>query len=93
MQDEPSREGLMDDIRLDHQVFVYEISGIAIVGEDAAHLCCGQNDHVRTLCLHKVPHCRLIGQVQLGMGSGDDVRLATRAKLAQDRAADHALVA
>ena len=59
-------KGLMDDIRLDHQVVVDEVGGIAVVCQNPTHLGGGKDHHVGALGLHKRPHCGLIGQVQLG---------------------------
>jgi hypothetical protein len=57
MQDEPSRISFstpvpagcrLDDVGLDDQVVVEELGRIGVVGEDAADLGRGEDDHVRS---------------------------------------------
>ena len=46
------RERSVHDIRLDHQVVVEELRGVAVVGEDAANLCSGHENGLRSRLAH-----------------------------------------
>ena len=71
----------MDDVALDHQVFVNEVGGKGIVGVNAADFGGSQDNDIGAFGLQEIPDTPLIGQVQLGMRAGDDVRLAARFQL------------
>ena len=64
------RKGLVDDIALNHQVFVNEIRGVGVIGVDAANFCCGKDHHVGPLRLHEVPDGELVGQDPAPHGCG-----------------------
>ena len=86
-------EGLMYHVTLNHQVLVDELRGVGVIGVNSANFCCGKNNHVWPLRLHEVADGQLVGQIQLGMGAGDNIFLTSGPKLPGDRAAYHAAVA
>ena len=85
----------MDDIGLDHEVVVDEFGRIGGVGMDAADLGGGQVDLVGPCCGQEGAHGGLVGEVELGVGAGDELlrRVALGQQLAHDGRADHAAVA
>ena len=93
----PGREGLMDDIALDHQVLIDEIGGIAVVGMDPADLRGGKDHHVRAHLLHEAAHRPLVGEVERVPAAGDEFerlsRRPPRLERPQDGAAHHAAMA
>jgi len=88
-------EGGFDHVGLDHEVLVNEVGGVGGVGVDAADLGRSQVDLIGLLCRKEAAHGGLVGQVELGVGAGDDVALghAIGLQLAHDGRADHAAVA
>jgi hypothetical protein len=65
--------GGMHHIGLHHQVVVDEISRVGVVGVNATNF--GRREvHLRgPLLVKQGLHCRLVTQVQLGVGSGDEL--------------------
>lgn len=85
--------GCVDDVGFHHQVLVDEFGRVGVVGMNATHLGCSQVDLIGLFCGEKFAHCRLVGQVQLGVGAGDDVGMPLRLQSAYDGRTDHATVA
>jgi hypothetical protein len=85
----------MNDIGFDHEVVVDEFGRVGGVGVDAADLGGGQVDLARLFGGHEGPHGGLVGEIQLGVGAGDELlrRVALGQQLAHDGRADHAAVA
>ena len=75
---------LMDDVGFDHHVLVDELSGVSVVGVDAADLGSSKVDLVWLFRLEESPYGGLVGQVQLGVGAGNDVGLAQALQHAND---------
>ena len=64
----------MNDIILNHQVVINELSWIGVVCMNTAHLCCGQIDLIGLFSLEEIIYGYLIGEIQLRMRTGDDTR-------------------
>ena len=92
---DPVLEGRVDHVGLHHQVVVDEVGRVDVVGVDAADAGGSQVDLVGALGGKEGAHGGLVGQVQLGVGAGENVagRLALREQGAHDGRADHAAVA
>ena len=75
------------------KVLVDEFGRVGVVGVNAAYLGCGQIDLRGFFFLEKGAHGGLAGQVQLGMGAGDHVRLALLLQGPHDGRANHASMA
>jgi hypothetical protein len=65
--------GFVDDVGFDHQVLVDEFRRVGVVGVDAANLGGGEVDLVGLFGFEKGAHGGLIGEVEFGVGAGDDV--------------------
>ena len=63
----------MDDVRLDHEVFVQELPAVNIIGMYATNFGRSEVDMVRLLGFKKGLHRCLVGQVQFTPGAGNDV--------------------
>ena len=50
-----------------------EFSGVGIVGQDTANLGCGKKNVFRFFLFEKRSDCMLVGEVEVGVGAGDDV--------------------
>ena len=87
----------MDHIGRHHQIFIDELRRIAVVGMNAAHPRRRQHHLIGAFCGKKGLHRRLIGQIQLGAGAGDQLQVGAGRlaglQLAQDGAAHHAAMA
>ena len=61
---------------------------------NAAHFGGGKDHHIRQLGLQEIPYCRLVSEIQFGMGARDQFQLlagqTSLLKLAQDSATHHA---
>jgi len=101
MQEEPRNSrrldsgppGLVDDVGLDHQVGVDELGRIGAVGMDTADPGGGQHHVIDGLAAEELPHVGLTGEIELGMGPGNDMRTSALLQPADDRRPDHAAVA
>ena len=65
--------GGVDDVGFDHQVLVDEFGRIGVVGVDAADLGGGQVDLVGPLFGKEGVDCLLVGEVELGVSTSDDL--------------------
>ena len=85
----------INHVSLNHEVLVDEFGRVGVVGMNAAYLGGGQVDLVRLFSLEEGAHGGLVGQVQLGMGAGEDAfgGVASGQQLANDGRAVHAAVA
>ncbi len=83
-------EGGVDDVGLDHQVFVDELGGIGVVGVDAADLGRREVNLVRALGEEELVNAPLVDQIEFRMGARDDAGGALCAQAAHDRRTDHA---
>jgi hypothetical protein len=88
-------EGRIDHIYLLYQVLEDEFGWVRVVGIDAPDFGGSQLDLVWFFLCKEVLHGALVGQVQLGVGAGDNLfRLfAMGLKMAHDGRADHAAAA
>ncbi len=66
-------EGGVDDIGFHHQILVNELCRIGVVGVNATDLGGGQVDLIGFFGFEEGAHGGLVGEVQLGVGAGDDV--------------------
>jgi len=85
--------GLMDDVGFDHHVLVDEFGRVGVVGVDAADLGGGEVDLAGLLGFEEGAHGGLVGEVELGVGAGDDVGLALAVEDTDDGGPDHAAMA
>lgn len=85
--------GRIDDVGLDHEVFVDEFGGIGVVGMDATNFGCGEVDLIGFFLGEKGADGGLIGEIELGMGTRDDIGVSLGLELADDGGADHATMA
>ena len=85
----------VNHVGLHHQILVTEFGWVGVVGINAIYLCCGQENLIGLFSLKKSLHGGLIGQVEVGMGTSDDIcgGLASAQQLSEDGGADHAAVA
>ena len=83
----------VDQVALDEQVLIEEVSAVEVVGLDAADLGSGDEDVVRLLLSQEGVHGALVDQVQLGVGAGDEVVVAQRLQAPHDGRTHHAAVA
>lgn len=90
---DPGTPGLVDHIRLDGQVLLDEFRRVAVVGDNPAHLGGGQKHIIRFLGLEKRPYGLLLGQIQLGMGPGDDIHTSPLHQLAHQGRTDQTTMA
>ena len=81
------------EVVLDHQVLVDELCAVGVVGEDAAHLGRRDHHHGRLLGGIEGAYRRLVEQLEFLVGTGDDVRVATRLQPAVDARTDQATMA
>ena len=65
----------VDDIGLHHQVVVNEFGRVGIVGMNANNCGCDLVDLVGLFLSKKGLNSGLVGEVQLGMGAGDNLAL------------------
>ncbi|MDT4839327.1 hypothetical protein FQZ97_731150 [compost metagenome] len=88
-------KGGVDHVGFHHQVLVDEVGGVGVVGVDAADLGRGQIHLLRFDLREEGAHGGLVGQVEFGVGAGDDGAggVAGGEQLAHDGRADHAAVA
>jgi hypothetical protein len=63
----------IDDVRLNHQVFIDEVSWISIIGVNAANFCGRQIDLIDLLRFKERPDGGLVDKVQLGAGASNDL--------------------
>ena len=59
-------------VGLHHEVLIDEFGWVRVVGVNAAHLRSGQIDQIGLFSFEEGANGGLVGQVQLGMGTGDD---------------------
>lgn len=85
--------GRIDDVGLDHEVFVDEFGGVGVVGVDAADFGCGEVDLIGFFLGEEGANGSLIGEIELGMGTRNDIGVALGLELADDGGADHATMA
>ena len=62
----------LNHVGLDHQVLVDEVGRVGVVGVDTAYLGGGQVDLVWAFGFEEGSDGGLVGQVKLGVGTGDD---------------------
>ena len=89
----PDSPGFVDDIGFDHHILIDEFGRVGVVGVDTADLGGGKIDLVGLLGFEEGAHGGLVGEVEFGVGAGDDVGLALRVEDADDGRADHAAMA
>ena len=65
----------LDDVRLNDQVVANEVGRIVVVGQDAAHLGCGQKDILRLLLGEEVIDGLRIQQIKFGARARKKVRI------------------
>ena len=81
--------GGLDDVGLNHQVFVDELRRIGVVGVDAAHLGRCEVNLRWLFVLEKGVDRSLIGEIELGVGTGDDVVVTAGLELPHDGRTHH----
>jgi hypothetical protein len=83
----------VNHVGLDHQVVADEFGRIAVVGDDAAYLGCGE-EHVLGLLGREEGIGRGgVRQIQFGMRAPDEVRVALRFEVSDDGRADQTAMA
>ena len=85
--------GCVDDIGLDHQVFINELGRISIVGMYTADSGGSEINLIWLFCREKGVDRSLAGKVEFSMSSGDDVSSPLTLKSSHDSGTDHATVA
>jgi len=85
--------GRMDDVGLDHEVFVDELSPVGAVGTYAADFGRGQHHVIWFFPVKIILHIFLPDEVQLCVGFSDDVCVAFGGEAAVDGGTHHAFVA
>ena len=80
--------GGVNDVGLNGKIFVNKLGRIDIVTPDTAHFCCRQENIIRFFFFKKGLHPVLPQQVQLGMGSGNNIFVAFGLKLAYKSRSD-----
>ena len=82
----------MDDIHFQYHVLVHEVRQCRLVGDDTAHLCCGE-EYIFGLFFGKEAfHGFLTSQVQLFMCACDDIRISLPLQFTDNGRTDHAPV-
>ena len=76
--------GFVNDVGFDHHVLVDEFRRVGVVGVDATDLGSGQVNLVGLFGFKEGAYGGLVGQVEFGMGAGDDVGLALAVQNADD---------
>ena len=74
----------VDDVHLEDHIVVHEIGQRTLVGHDAAYLGGSQEDVLGTLLGEKGLDLVLTAEIQLAVGTGDDVGIALTLQLAYD---------
>jgi hypothetical protein len=85
--------GGVKDVGFDQEVLVEEFGWVGVVGVDAADLGGGQVDLGRALFGEEGLDGGLVGQVQFGVGAGDEMGVAGAFEGAHQGRADHAAMA
>ena len=80
----------MDSVHLQRHVVVHEVGQGLLVGDDAAHLGRCQKDILRLFGGEEILHILLAAEVQLLVGTGDDIGIALALQFPHDGAAHHA---
>ena len=78
----------MNDIDLDNQVIINEVSGIGVVRVNPSNLCCSQKYVFWFLTLKKIVHLFLDFKIELLVSPQNQVSVALGLKTAQDRRAN-----
>ena len=84
--------GGVDDVGLDHQVFVEELSRKRVVGVDAADLGGGEKHDIGLALADPGANLRLLAQIRRAAFDRQDLAILGR-QPAHDRRADHAAMA
>ena len=79
----------VNDVALDHHVFVDEIRRVGVVGDNAAHFCRRQINLVDALVGKKCLHRNGIQQIQFITGAQHQLDVATLFQLANNRGTHH----
>jgi hypothetical protein len=79
-------ESRINDVGLHHQVLVDEFGRVGVIGVDATYLGSGQVNLIGLFGFEEGAHGSLVGQVEFGVGAGDDVGLALRLQRAEQLA-------
>ena len=66
----------MDDAVLDGQILFDELGRESIIRQNSAHLCRRQKNVLGALGCEESLDCRLVRQIQLGVGTSDDIGVA-----------------
>ncbi|GBE48596.1 hypothetical protein BMS3Bbin12_01776 [bacterium BMS3Bbin12] len=85
--------GDVDDVGLDEQVVANELGGPGVVGEDAADLGGDEEDVLGADFFEKGVYRRLVGEVEFGVGPGDEVVESGGAQDPADRGTHQTAVA
>ena len=80
----------MDDIHLKHHIVVHKISQGTLVGNDATDLGSTKEHILRLFLSEKLLHLLLTTEVQLCMGTGDDIAVALAMEFTHNSASYHA---
>lgn len=89
----PGAPGRFDHVGLDLEVVEQEISRVAVVGLDAAHLGRRQHHHRGRVLAEPTLHILAVFQIQLGAAGREQVAVARPLQSPADGAARHAAVA
>jgi hypothetical protein len=82
--------GGFDDVSLNYEVIIDEVSWVGSIGINPSHLSCGQKNVFRSLTPEKVLYILLDFKVQFLMSSQDKVAVALRLEPPQDSGANQA---
>ena len=80
-------EALSDDVLLYLEVVVDEVSAVGIVRHDPPDVCCCEDYRLRALLIEERTHSDGIREVQLTMGTADEVGVTTLLEVAPDSGA------
>ena len=80
-------EALSDDVLLYLEVVVDEVSAVGIVRHDPPDVCCCEDHRLRALLIEECTHRDGIREVQLTMGTADEVGVTTLLEVAPDSGA------
>ena len=87
------RVGGVDDVGLNGQVAADEVGRVGVVGVNTTHLGGGEEDVVGLLLGKEGVGGVFVGEVELGMGAGDEVAVAVGVQVGHQGRADQAAVA
>ena len=80
-------EALSDDVLLYLEIVVDEVSAVGIVRHDPPDVCCCEDHRLRALLIEERTHSDGIREVQLTMGTADEVGVTTLLEVAPDSGA------